>query len=58
MDKPNFLEFWVEMAEMMLKVKVKKLHFQIPVESISGCMLGANLVILAQIYDELSCGQA
>ena len=31
--------------------------FSIPAESILGCMFGANLVILAQIYDELSCGQ-
>ena len=30
----------------------------IPAESIPGCMLGANLVILAQIYDELLRGQA
>ena len=26
-------------------------------ESIPGCMFGANLVIPAQICDELSCGQ-
>ena len=32
--------------------------FSIPVKSIPWCMLGANLVILAQICDELSCGQA
>ena len=32
--------------------------FSIPAESIPGCMFGANLMILAQIYDELSCGQA
>ena len=31
--------------------------FSIPAESIRGCIFGANLVILAQIYDELSCGQ-
>ena len=31
--------------------------FSLPAESIPGCMLGANLVILAQICDELSCGQ-
>ena len=55
-DKPNFLEFWVKMT---LKVKVNDLHFQYIVlaESIPGCMFGANLVILAQICDEL-CGQA
>ena len=27
-DKPVFLEFWVKMAEMTLKVKVNDLHFQ------------------------------
>ena len=32
--------------------------FSIPAESIPGCMFGANFVILAQIYDELSCRQA
>ena len=31
--------------------------FFIPDESIAGCMFGANLVIPAQICDELSCGQ-
>ena len=30
--------------------------FSIPAESIPGCMFGANLVIVAQIYDELSHG--
>ena len=33
------------------------LPFSIPAESIPGYMFGANLVILAQIYEELSCGQ-
>ena len=32
--------------------------FSIPAETIPGCMFGANLVILAHIYDELSRGQA
>ena len=27
-DKQNFLEFWVKMAKMTLKVKVNNLHFQ------------------------------
>ena len=31
--------------------------FSIPAESIPGCMCGANLMIPAQICDELSCGQ-
>ena len=34
------------------------LPFSIPAESIPGCMFGTNLVILAQICDELSCRQA
>ena len=32
--------------------------FSIPAESIPECMFGANLMIAAQTYDELSCGQA
>ena len=32
--------------------------FSIPAESIPGCMFGANLVILAEIYDKLWHGQA
>ena len=32
--------------------------FSIPAESIPGCMFGANLVIPAQMCDELSCGQS
>ena len=32
--------------------------YSIPVESIPRCMVGANLVIPAQICDELSCEQA
>ena len=31
--------------------------FSVPVESISRCMFGANLVILNQICDKLPCGQ-
>ena len=31
--------------------------FSIPAESIPRCMFGANLVILDQICDDLSCGQ-
>ena len=31
--------------------------FSIPAESIPGCMFGANLVILAHIWDKLLCGQ-
>ena len=32
--------------------------FSTQAESIPGCMFGTNLVILTQIYDELSCGHA
>ena len=28
MDKPNFLEFWVKMPQMTLKIKVNNPHFQ------------------------------
>ena len=32
--------------------------FSIPAESITGCIFVTNLMILAQICDELSCGQS
>ena len=55
-DKANFLEFWVKMAKMTLKVKVNDLHFQYqPRVFHDAC--------LKQIWwfklksDELSCGQ-
>ena len=32
--------------------------FSIPAQCIPGCMFGANLVILSQMYDELSHGEA
>ena len=58
-DKPNFLEFYVKMAKMTLKVKVNDLHFQYqPRVSQNTYMFGANLVILAQICDELLHRQA
>ena len=41
-----------------LEGQIQRPPFSIPAESIPGCMFGANLVILAQIYDELLCGQA
>ena len=41
-----------------LKIQCQWPPFSIPAESILGYMLGANLMILAQIYDELLCGQA
>ena len=43
-------------AKMTLKVKVNDPHFQYQL-SVPWCMFGANLVIPAQICDELSCGQ-
>ena len=43
---------------MTLKVKVSGSHFLIPAAIISGCMLCANVVILAQFCDELLRGQA
>ena len=56
-DKPNLLEFWVKMAKITLKVTVNDLYFKYH-PSIPGCMFGANLVIPAQICDELSYGQS
>ena len=55
-NKPKFPEFWVKMAEMILKVKVSIFHTSR--EYWSVCMFVANLMTLAQIYDELSRGQA
>ena len=53
------------MAKMTLKVGQNDIEgqsqrppFSIPAESITVCMFGAILMILAQIYDELSRGQA
>ena len=43
---------------MILKGQGQWPPFSIPAESIPRCMFGANLVILAQICDELSWGQA
>ena len=53
-DKPNFLEFWVKMANMTFKVKVNDLHFLYH-KGVSNpwCMFGANFVIPAQILDKL-----
>ena len=42
------------MAKLTLKVTVNDPHFQ----EYLGCMFDANLVIPAQISDELSCGQS
>ena len=44
------------MAKMTLKVKVSD-HIFNTAESIPGCMFGANLVIQAQICDELTYRQ-
>ena len=44
MDKPKFLQFWVNMAKMTFKVKVTPLT---PIFNTNR----------AQICDELSCGQ-
>ena len=46
----KFLEFWVKMAKINLKVKVNDLHFQYQLRV--SQMFGANLVIVTQIYDE------
>ena len=46
------------MTQMTLKVKVNDFHFQYQPKVSHGCMFGANLVILAQICDELWREQA
>ena len=46
------------MAKLTLKVKVNGLHFQYQPRVSQDSYFGLNLVILAQIYDELSRGQA
>ena len=57
-NKPNFLEYWVKMAKMTLKVKVNYLHFRYQPRVSQDACLVPNLVILAQIYDELTRRQA
>ena len=39
-DKPNFLEFWVKMAKMNLKVKVNDPHFQYHLRASQDACLG------------------
>ena len=56
-DKPNRPELQVKMAKKKLEGQGQWPLFSIPAQSITGCMFGANLVIPAQICDELSCGQ-
>ena len=56
-DMPNLLEFWVKWPKWPWRSR-SMTSISIPAESILGCTFGANLVILAQIYDELSCRQA
>ena len=46
-DKLNFLEFWVKMDKMILKVKVNDLHFQYQPRVFQD----ACLVIPGQICD-------
>ena len=52
-DQPKFPEFRVKLAKMTLKVKVQDPNFQY--QPRVWCMFGVNLVILAQLYDELLC---
>ena len=57
MDKPNFLEYWVKIAKMALKIKVNDLYYQYQLRVSHNEMFGANFVIPAQICDELLWGQ-
>ena len=45
------------MAKMTLNVKVNDLHFKYQPRVFQDELFGANLVILDQICDKLSCGQ-
>ena len=45
------------MAKMTLKVKVNVLNFQYQPTVSQDCIFGANLVIPAQIGDQLLCAQ-
>ena len=54
--KPNLLEFLVKMAKMTFK-SIQWPQFSILAESTSWFMFGANLVIPAQLWDELSYRQ-
>ena len=56
-DKPNFLKFLIKIAKMTLKVKVNDLHFQYQPRLSQDACLEQILVSLAQICDELLCGQ-
>ena len=44
------------MAKMALKVKARDPYFVYQLYRIQWCMFGENLVIPAQICDELTCG--
>ena len=57
-DKPNILEFWVKNGQNDLEGQGQWPSFSIPDEGLPECMFGASWVIVAQIYDELSHGQA
>ena len=56
--KTKFLRILSQKSQNDLKGQSQWPLFSIPAKSIPECMFGANLVILAQIYDELLCGQA
>ena len=57
-DQAEFPRILSQNGQNDLEGQGQWLPFSIPPESIPVCMLGAILVILAQICDELSCGQA
>ena len=49
-DKPNFLEFWVKMAKLTLKVKVNDPHFQYQLRvSHAACLVQISLFKLKSV---------
>ena len=55
--KAGFPRILSQNGQNDLEGKCQRSPFSIPAESVPGCMFDANLVISAQICDELLCGQ-
>ena len=58
MRRRLILGFLSENGQCDLEGQGQWLAFSLPADRIPGCMVGANVVILVQICDELFCGQA
>ena len=57
-NKPKFLEFWVKMAKMTLKVTVNDLHFQYQLRVSQNACLKPIWLFSPKSDDELSHRQA